>query len=76
MDAPFEVAVAGEHRRCDQIAAGDCLGDFTGQRTGIPDTGGAAISNDVESKLGQRLDQARLAADIPSPRASRAPGWS
>ena len=58
IDAAFEVAVAGQHRRGDQIVLVDGLGDFLRQRSGIADAGGAAEADQIEAELVEVLLQA------------------
>ena len=60
VDAAFEIAVAGEHRRGDQILVVDGLGDFRRQRPGIADAGGAAEADEVVAELVEVLLQAGL----------------
>ncbi len=60
IDAAFEVAVAGEHRRRHQILVVDGLGDFRRQRPGIADAGGAAEADQIVAELVEVLLQAGL----------------
>jgi len=50
-DAALEIAVAREYCRRDEIAARDCARNCIRQRTGISDTGRAAIADEVEAEL-------------------------
>ena len=58
MHPALEVAVAGEHRGNDQIAARDRLGNRLWQRPGVADAGRAAVADEVEAHLIQRVLQA------------------
>ena len=60
IDAAFEVAVAGQHRRRDQVVVVDGLGNLRRQRTGIADAGGAADGDEVVAELVEVLLQAGL----------------
>ena len=51
MDAPLEVAVAGQHRDDRQIPIVDDLGHLVGERAGVPDARGTAVPDEVESQL-------------------------
>ena len=51
IDAAFEIAIAGKHRGDHQIVFIDGLRNFFGQRAGVSDAGGAAVSHDVEFQL-------------------------
>ena len=58
VDAAFEIAIAGQHRRGDQILVVDGLGDLRRERTGIADAGGAAEADQVVAELVEVLLQA------------------
>ena len=60
VDAAFEIAVAGQHRRGDQILVVDGLGNLRRQRSRIADAGGAAEANEIVAELVEVLLQARL----------------
>ena len=60
IDAAFEIAVAREHGRGDEIARRHGRRDRIGQRAGIADAGGAAIADEVEADLVEVLLQAGL----------------
>ena len=58
IDAALEIAVARQHRRGDQIVLGDRRRNLRRQRAGIADAGGAAVADEVEAELVERLLQA------------------
>jgi hypothetical protein len=60
VDARLEVAVAGQHRRRDQVVGDDGLLDPGVQRAGVADAGGAAVGREAEAELRQRLQQSGL----------------
>ena len=60
VDAAFEVAVAREHGRGDEVVLVDRFGDFLRQRAGIADAGGAAEADQVEAQRVEILLQSRL----------------
>src|SRR2546423_4903127 len=60
MDAALEVAVARQHRADAQIAIADLVRDLLGERSGVPDAGGAAVADEAEPELVQVLGEARL----------------
>ena len=60
VDAPLEVAVAGEHRDNGEVGVADDLRDLLGQGPGVADAGGAAVADEVESELLERLGQTGL----------------
>ena len=60
MHAAFEVAVARDDRRRNKITACNGFGYFTRQWTGITDTSGTAVRDDIETKFGKRIDQTSL----------------
>ena len=51
VDARLEVAVAGQHRRGDEIVFDDGLLDRRGERAGIADARGAAVADEIEAEL-------------------------
>ena len=57
IDAAFEIAIAGEHGGRDQIMFADGFGDRLRKRAGIADTGGAAITDEIEAELVELLLQ-------------------
>ncbi len=60
VDATLEVAIARQHRHDREIALADRLGHLLRQRPRVADAGGAAVADEVEAELLQRLGQARL----------------
>ena len=58
VDAAFEVAVARDHGGGDGAVVVDGLGDLFGQRAGVADAGGAAVTDEVEAELVELLLQA------------------
>ena len=60
VDPALEVAVAGEHRDRDEVAALDRFADRLGEGAGVADAGGAAVADEVEAESVQRLGQAGL----------------
>ena len=75
MHAALKIAIAGKHRRGHQLALGHRARHFRRQRPAVADARGAAITHQVEVQTGERLEQSRLPANIPSPLSSRARGW-
>ena len=63
IDAALEIAVAGEHRGGDQIVLAMRRRDLRRERAGIADAGGAAVADEVEAELVERLLQAGLLRD-------------
>ncbi len=63
VDAPLEVAVAREHRHDREVGLVDRLGDLVGQRAGVADAGGAAVADEVEAELLERLGEAGAGRD-------------
>ena len=57
-DAAFEIAVAGNDRRADEIVLVDRFGNLIRQRPRIADAGGAAEADEVEAELVERFLQA------------------
>ena len=60
MHAAFKVTVTREHRRYGKVVLADHLRYFIGQRPGVADTGGAAVTHQVEAQLVQAVGQASL----------------
>ena len=58
VDAPFEVAVAREHRGDGEVRPVDGVADAIEQRARVADARGAAEADQVEAELLERLDQA------------------
>ena len=57
IDAPLEIAIAREHRGRDEIVLGDRRRNRRRQRARIADAGRAAVADDVEAELVERLLQ-------------------
>ena len=53
MDARFKIAVAGQHGRRDDVVGNNGFFDLGIERTGIADTGGAAVGRYAEAQLFQ-----------------------
>src|SRR6266540_1364684 len=53
VDAPLEVAVAGQHADHGEVMLVDGRGDLLRQRAGVADAGGAAVPDQVEAELVQ-----------------------
>src|SRR3546814_9638216 len=51
MDAAFEVAIAGQHRRDAQLVVTNGLADRLVERARIADAGRAAVGDDVVAKV-------------------------
>src|SRR3546814_2696656 len=60
MDAAFEVAIAGQHRRDAQLVVTNGLADRLVERARIADAGRAAVGDDVVAKVFEIFDQAGL----------------
>ena len=60
IDAAFEVAVAAEHRRDDQVFLLHGLRDGFRQRAAVADAGGAAVADQIEIQLLPGRASARL----------------
>ncbi|KAG1438510.1 hypothetical protein G6F57_019816 [Rhizopus arrhizus] len=60
VDARFEVAVARQHGRADEIVAGDGFVQVRRQVARVADAGGAAVGGHVEAQLFQVGQEARL----------------
>ena len=60
MHARLEIAVAGKHRRGDQIVLDNRVLDGRMQRAGIADAGRAAVADEVEAELVEIRLQAGL----------------
>ena len=60
MNAALKVAVARKDCRSDEVTACDSLRDFHWKGTGVADTSGTAIGDDVEAELRERVNQIRL----------------
>jgi hypothetical protein len=60
MHTSFKVAVTGDDCGCNEVRTRHSLGNFAGQWTGVPDTSGAAISDNVETKFGKRVNETSL----------------
>ncbi len=60
MDARLEIAVAGKHRRGDQIIFDDGILNCRMQRAGIADAGRAAVTDQIEAEFVQIRLQAGL----------------
>ena len=58
MDAALEVAVARQHGRDDELVALDGAGDLDVERTAVADARRAAVADDAEAELLERLEQA------------------
>ncbi len=72
--APFEVAVARQHRSHHQVASGDACTDFGRQRARVADAGGAAVADHVEAdllQLGQHAGFFQVIGDHTRARAER-----
>ena len=76
VDAAFEIAIARQHRRGDQIIVVDRLGILRRQRTGIADAGRAAEADEIEAELVEIFLQSGLVEIFARPPASRAPARS
>ena len=75
VDASLEVPVAREHRRPPRGRLLDGVGHAVEQRAGVADAGGAAVADEVEAELLQRLGQAGpLEVVHDDPRAGRQRG--
>ncbi len=51
LNSPFEVAIAAEHRRHDQVLVAHEVGYRLGQRTAVADARRAAVADDIEPEL-------------------------
>jgi hypothetical protein len=60
VNAALEIPVARQHGGHGQILARDHLGNLFGQRAGIADAGGAAITHQIETQLLEVRREARL----------------
>jgi hypothetical protein len=60
VDAAFEVAVARQHARADDVAARDGLRDLGLQRPGVADAGRAAVADGVEADRLKVVDELSL----------------
>ena len=60
VDPALEVAVARQHRDDREVLRVDDVGDLLRQRPRVPDAGRAAVADEVEAELLERLDQAGL----------------
>ncbi len=60
VDAPFEIAIAGEHRSDDQFFLIDGLRNFGRQRPGIADASGASVTDNVKFQFLEIRRQARI----------------
>ena len=71
MDPAFEVAVAGKHRGCHQVALADAPADVLRQGAGVADTGGAAVADDIEAQLVQVGAESRPVQVVPHHEGAR-----
>src|SRR4030042_2024026 len=53
VDPPFEIPIAGQHRRGDEITLADGTNNLTRERSAVPDARRAAVADDVEPQVGQ-----------------------
>ena len=58
VDAPFEVAVAGQHGRNHEVIVLDGCGDVDVEWPAVADARRAAVADDTEAELLERLQQA------------------
>ena len=65
MHSPFEVAVATQNRPGNEVVLFDGGGDIGGQRSAVPDTGGAAIADDLEAQGVEACLQVGLLEEFP-----------
>ena len=75
MDTGFEVAVTREHGSRDEVAVLDGAFDVGVERTGVTDTGRAAVADEIEAeliKVARELNLVEVIGDHAGARGQRA----